>query len=125
MAKILLIEDLFTVRKAVGAMLANAGHTIVEAEDGQIAINLLEYEKFNLVITDILMPNKDGTEVIMHLQRMTEAPPVLAMSGGGANLPADIALLVARTKADAVLMKPFEQVELIETVDGLLDTRAA
>lgn len=125
MARILLIEDMSGVRRAVRAVLTNAGHDVVEATDGDEGLDRMKSAEFDLVITDILMPKTDGTEVIMEMDRMARRPPVVAMSGGGSQVPADMALLVSRTRADATLVKPFENKDLLATVDRLLAARAA
>ena len=120
MAHILVIDDVDDVREGIAETLRHAGHTITEASNGAEAITILAAERFDLVITDIMMPETDGTEVIMHLDGLTEKPPVLAISGGAPNVPAYMALHLARLKADATLMKPFRNEELRAKVDQLL-----
>ena len=120
MAEILVIDDMADVREAIAAVLARAGHAVTEAGNGREGIALLKSRRFDLVITDILMPEQDGTEVIMHLDSLGERPPVLAISGGAAKVPAYIALHLARLKADATLMKPFRNAELLDRVEHLL-----
>ncbi|MEI8394012.1 MAG: response regulator [Rhodospirillaceae bacterium] len=123
MANILVVDDMDDVREGIAAVLSQNGHTVTEARNGQDGINKLSGSvHFDLVITDILMPEKDGTEVIMHLETLPGRPPVLAISGGAAQVPAYIALHLARLKADATLMKPFHNAELIEKVNQLLAT---
>jgi len=120
MAHILVIDDVDDVREGIAETLKASGHTITEARNGAEAIAILGTRSFDLVITDIMMPEKDGTEVIMHLDASAERPPVLAISGGGANVPAYMALHLARLKSDATLMKPFRNEELRAKVDHLL-----
>ena len=121
MPEILLIDDMKGVRRAVSSVLKGRGHVLTEADDGSKGIELLRSgKKFDLVITDVLMPECDGTEVIMFLDTMPNRPPILAISGGGNQVSPDSALMVARSKADAVLAKPFENADLIATVDRLL-----
>jgi two-component system response regulator HydG len=120
MAHILLVDDMPAIRRAIARLLAGAGHRITEAGNGAEGIAALAGERFDLVITDILMPGKDGIEVIMHVLGMPQRPRVLAMSGGGAQVPADTALLLARTKADAIMSKPFENEQMIAAVGKLL-----
>jgi CheY-like chemotaxis protein len=123
MATILLIDDTAEVREAVTAVLSGDGHTVVEARNGREGIETLRSRRFDLVITDILMPEQDGTEVIMFLETQPDRPPVLAISGGAAKVPAYMALHLARLKADATLMKPFKNAELKEKVNALLGNR--
>lgn len=120
MADILLIDDMSGVRRAVTSMLKSTGHTVTTAENGAEGIGLLKQRRFDLVITDMLMPMIDGTEVLIHLRSIPGRPPVIAISGGGAGISADTALRAARATADAYLEKPFERSDLVAAVDRLL-----
>ncbi|MEM7620669.1 MAG: response regulator [Pseudomonadota bacterium] len=120
MAKILLIDDMVNVRQAIASILKNNGHDVTEAEEGQKGLALAEQEKFDLVITDIMMPASDGTDIIISLKQKSDAPPVIAISGGGSGIPAETALTIARQKADMCLIKPFENKELIGAVQKLI-----
>lgn len=121
MANILLVDDVAAVRKALSMVLESAGHKVTEAADGMFAKDILLHRSFDLVITDIMMPNMDGFEFIAFIRNMPGIRPIiLAISGGGAALPADQALLLAKTKADAVLAKPFENAKLLDMVSALL-----
>jgi len=124
MADILLIDDMNLVRGAIKAVLSRAGHTVTEAATGEAGLELLKTRRFDLVVTDIMMPGADGNAVIMSLDGMPERPPILSMSGGGAGVPAEQALLLAKEKADTVMTKPFVNKELLATVDTLLAARA-
>ncbi len=119
MASILLIEDMNSVRTSLATVLQTAGHTVVEADDGEAGLDKARGQLFDLIITDIIMPNLDGSEVIMELKRQNSSVPVLAISGGGSSVNADTALLLAKETADAVLPKPFSRQELLEVVAQL------
>jgi CheY-like chemotaxis protein len=120
MAEILLIDDMAGVRRAVVSMLKQAGHNVVAAENGNEGLERLKAGRFDLVITDMLMPELDGTEVLRHLSSMPNRPKVIAISGGGAGLSADTALRTARISADAYLEKPFDKSDLLAALDRLL-----
>jgi CheY-like chemotaxis protein len=121
MAAILLIDDMKGVRRTVSALLTRAGHTVTEADDGGAGLELLRGAAcFDLVITDMLMPKHDGMEVLLFLEQQPNPPKVLAISGGGSQVSADEAFLLARTKADAILAKPFDNADLLAAVDQLL-----
>ncbi len=125
MAQILLIDDMKGVRRTVCAVLKRAGHSVTEADDGDVGLQLLQSgQRFDLVITDMLMPKHDGMEVLMYLEQQSGRPKVLAISGGGSQLSSDEAFLLARSKADATLAKPFDNAELLAVVDRLLKVTA-
>jgi len=119
-AEILLIDDMAGVRRAITSMLKAAGHTITSCENGAEGIAMLKQRRFDLVITDMLMPVVDGSEVVAQLRAMPDRPKVIAISGGGAGVSADMALRAARVSADAYLEKPFERADLIAAVNKLL-----
>lgn len=123
--KILLVDDMGGVRRSVAHLLRQAGHEVTEAQDGIEALRLLGTTSYDLVITDILMPGKDGSEVINWLHGQIRHPRIIAMSGGGANSTAVQAIAVARDKADAILLKPFGRNELMGAVSRTLGEDAA
>jgi CheY-like chemotaxis protein len=120
MAEVLLIDDMAGVRRAVESMLKQAGHTVTIATDGKAGLEMLKGRRFDLVITDMLMPELDGSEVLFHLRGMAQRPRVIAMSGGGAGVSSTAALRSAQIEADGFLEKPFEKAELIAVVDRVL-----
>ena len=120
MAKILLIDDMKGVRRTVSAVLKRAGHTVSEADDGGAGLQMLQSQRFDLVITDMLMPKHDGMEVLLFLEQLPDRPKVLAISGGGSQVSTDDAFMLARSKADATLAKPFDNSELVQAIDRLL-----
>jgi CheY-like chemotaxis protein len=125
MASILLIDDMKGVRRTVSALLKRAGHTVTEADDGGAGLDLLRSgAHYDLVITDMLMPKHDGMDVLVFLEQQPRRPKVLAISGGGSQVSADEAFLLARSKADATLAKPFDNADLLAEVDKLLKIHA-
>lgn len=123
MTNILVIDDMQGVRRAVVSVLKRAGHTVTETGDGISGLKLAAEQVFDLIITDIVMPGMDGTEVIMALTALPHRPPIIAMSGGGAHVTSEDALLLAKQEADGALSKPFKSNELIELVTRLLAKR--
>ena len=115
--KVLLVDDMGGIRRSVAHLLRQVGCEVVEAENGRQALDQLKSGQFDLVITDILMPEVDGGEVINWLTRQGNRPKIIAMSGGGSQSTADQALAEARDKADAVLLKPFARQDLMGLVD--------
>lgn len=121
MARILVVEDSPAVRLSVVAYLESIGLEIVEAENGRLALDALVQQSFDLVITDVLMPEVDGVELIKAIRANHPGTKVLAMSGGAPNFPAGYVLKMTEMfNADAVLYKPFLNRELGATVGRLL-----
>ncbi|WP_282607726.1 response regulator transcription factor [Pelagibius sp. Alg239-R121] len=120
MATILLIDDMNGVRSSLTTVLTTAGHQVVEAADGEVGLQKAGEQSFDLVITDIIMPKVDGSEVILALKTRSQTLPILAISGGGATVNAEKALMLARSTADAVLSKPFSRGDLLQAVDELV-----
>lgn len=124
MADILLIDDMNLVRRAIRTVLARAGHSVTEAPTGEAGLELLKSRRFDLVVTDIIMPGTDGNAIVMFLDSMQNRPPVLSISGGSTAMPAEQTLLLSKRKADAVMTKPFVNQELLATVENLIAVRA-
>src|SRR5438477_953392 len=106
MARILVIDDEQPIRELLRHVLEKEGHEVVEAQDGKDALRLAEQSPPDLVITDIMMPEQDGLEVIRALRRESPDLKMLAISGGG--LLRSRALHVANLLgAFDTLQKPF------------------
>lgn len=120
MSKILLIEDMKGVRDSLEVILSLAGHQVDQATNGQEGIQKIESGSYDLVITDILMPEIDGTEVIIKSKSVKPGTPVIAISAGGNGVSASQALEIASQKADKVLEKPFSKDQLLEAIESLI-----
>jgi len=83
MAKILLIDDDDSVRTMLRLTLAHFGHTVNAARNGREGLELFDQIEVDLVITDIVMPEKEGLEVLMELRKRKTAVKTIAISGGG------------------------------------------
>ena len=122
MARILLIEDDDKFRVMVRRMLETAGYNdIEEAADGNIGIKLFRKNPYDLVITDIIMPDKEGIEVIIELRRDYPGIKIVAMSGGGRVAPQGYLEMAKHLGAYRTLAKPFQQADLINAVQELLN----
>jgi CheY-like chemotaxis protein len=116
MAKILLIENNKSVRRTLSAALRGAGHDLLEAEDGADGIELLRQSTVDLIVMEMLLDNLDGTAVLAFLETQPIRPPVIALSGGNDQIPAELALLPAKPFAAAALTKPVNENELTTAV---------
>ena len=124
MAKILIIDDEETVRFSLHEMLAEEGHVVDEAADGGEGLTKVCGNTFDLVITDLVMPRKEGIDTIEEIRRSFPNSPVLAISGGSRTRGVDPLAQASEAGASAVLRKPFSYGELLETVDALLKRHA-
>jgi CheY-like chemotaxis protein len=121
MARILLIDDDDQFRTLLRKMLEKAGYKdIEEANDGSVGVKLFRQRPFDLVITDIIMPDKEGIETIIELTGDYPQLKIIAMSGGGRVGPQDYLETAKRLGANRTLAKPFNYSELVETVNELL-----
>ena len=111
-SQLLLVDDDPDFRDALGKQLVHAGHTVALAGDGEEAIDWLKHGTADLVILDIVMPNKEGLETISALRRSHPRLPVIAVSGGGRIDAHDYLHLAQNLGAVAVLAKPFPFAEL-------------
>jgi CheY-like chemotaxis protein len=125
MAKILVVEDVNEVRRAITAILQHGHHDVSAVTGGRQALELLKRQSFDLVITDMLMPEVSGMEVLTFLCALPKRPLIIAMSGGGPGVSAQKALLGTDFMADAFLEKPIEKRDLLAVIDRLLSKAAA
>lgn len=124
MSRILVIEDEIPLRTALRRALEGAGHDVLEAGDGVEASLVAAREPVDVVLTDLIMPNRDGIETILWLRRRHPGIKVIAMSGGGRTQNLDF-LAVARDIGVAqTLAKPFRKSALLDAVDAAIEGRA-
>lgn len=124
MARILIIDDEEHIRITVSKLLAIDGHDTLTAKDGVMGLKMLEREIFDLVITDMVMPEGDGLEVIRAVQNMESPPVLIAMSGGSRHLePSYLLDLAQAMKASFVLPKPITYDSLHAVVVRALENR--
>ncbi len=108
MSHILVIDDDEFFRDVLAQMLTNEGHQVTVSHDGLHALGILKRLKPDLIITDILMPNMDGVELIMQLSKLSNNTPVIAMSGGRRSITSAFNLESAKLLGVRVtLAKPF------------------
>lgn len=121
MSAILVIDDDASVREVVSEMLRLEGHEVIIAENGRDAVPLLSARHIDLVITDLIMPEKEGIETISEIRRFDSRIPIIAISGGGRLGPGDYLETARYIGADATLAKPFARQELLAAIDALLE----
>lgn len=122
MKRILIIDDDTQFRQMLRQTLERAGYEIVEAADGNKGIKLFRQSPTDLVITDIIMPEKEGIETIVELKREFPDVKIIAISGGG-RIKAEGYLNSAKgLKVERTFEKPFDKEELLEAIQELLES---
>ena len=120
MPSILVIDDDSSIRIIFRRYLEKQGYVVRVADNGHEGLRLVEVETPDLVITDIMMPETDGLEVIMFLHRTYSSIPVIAISGGMRSAPLDFLPMAKKFGARKVLRKPVELHDLLAAVHELL-----
>ena len=120
MARILVVDDEVLLRKLVRKMLEEVGHQVAEATNGNEALAMVERTPPDLVIMDVLMPEREGIETIASLRRAKSAIPILAISGGGRTRMTEFLTVAEKFGAQGSLRKPFDQKALLDAVQNLL-----
>lgn len=123
---VLVIDDDPGMREVAQEMLRSFGWDVVTAEDGKRGIKALKKhrEKITVVLTDILMPEADGLDVISYMRRKSSSIPVIAMSGGSPNLSSGFNLKIAKEMgAWATIQKPFLSAELYSILRAFMVKR--
>lgn len=121
MARILIIEDEELARYTLCEALQTAGHDVDQADNGVTGTLLLRTQSYDLVITDIIMPEKEGIGTIVEILEDKPEQKIIAISGGG-RLGAEGYLETASAfGAYATLAKPFSDQELIDSVTACLN----
>lgn len=121
MAKILVIDDEEQLRDLLKQMLTRDGHEVITAFDGVEGMRVFNQSNPDLVITDIIMPNKDGIEVITELLCRNPNLAIIAISGGRRAITAEFNLESAELLGvKGILSKPFTRDQLREAVNQAL-----
>lgn len=120
MVRILLVDDEPLLRDSLTIALQRAGHTVTVAQNGAAALKLLAGKTFDVIVTDILMPETDGLEIIIRIRKDSGNLRIIAMSGGGRTRNMNMLEFATSFGADAVLAKPFLPKQLIASVDDVM-----
>ena len=122
--RILVVDDDFHIRESLRIKLEQAGHTVRLAPDGAEAVKFLKREVFDIVVTDILMPDKDGFELIGDIRRKWPKVRIVAISGGGRIGTEQLLVAASGLGADAVIAKPFSYPQFSAVLGSLLTSVA-
>ena len=122
MAKILVIDDDEIMNELMVAMLTKDGYEVHRAFDGNQGIALFKAQQFDLVVTDIIMPDKEGLETIREIRATGRPVPIIAVSGGGKARPEGYLAVAQSFGADYAFEKPLDKEPFLAAVRECLDS---
>jgi len=122
---ILVADDAEEIRTAIHSCLTKAGHAVACAENGEHALKMLKEMAFDLLITDVVMPNVDGLSVIMEIKKEKLPVRIIAISGGGKHFDGEYCVRTAQSLgAHSALLKPFAPQALFAEIDRVMSAPA-
>jgi CheY-like chemotaxis protein len=124
MARILLIDDDEPFRSVLKVSLQQMGHDVIDARDGCEGVALYTGGDFDIVVTDLIMPDKEGIETIMDLRKLNPEVKIIAMSGGGRVTSVDYLQIARQVGAKRILAKPFLYEDIKVAIEQLMETLA-
>ena len=122
----IVVDDDEIVRAAVSFMLRALNFDVAETSHGEVALKLLSERTFDLVVTDLFMPEFDGLELILGIKKLAIGTPIVLMTGGGGLYPPESKHLDNLTEsaelfgASYVIHKPFKKNDLAKIVNNAL-----
>jgi CheY-like chemotaxis protein len=120
MARILIVDDTTDMRELLKNIVELAGHQVVEADSGRAGLERFKAQPADVVMTDIIMPDMDGNELIAKLRALDPKVKIVAVSGGGRVRNLGVLQVAQKFGADRVLSKPFRKEDVLRVVDELL-----
>lgn len=123
MKRVLVIDDEALARELIRRILEKEGYEIAEAVNGEQGVESFKGRPCDLVITDLVMPVKDGINTILEIRQLVPDLPILAVSGGGAIAKERYLNAAGYIDGVTTLAKPFTRQQLIDAVAFCLENR--
>jgi DNA-binding response OmpR family regulator len=120
MDTVLIIDDEAPMRKMIRTILESAQYQVIEAPNGIVGLRMFREQRPRLVITDILMPDKEGIETIREIKQVDPAARIIAISGGGRTARTDFLKVAEKFGAMESLKKPFRRSDLLACIERVL-----
>ncbi|MGH7126036.1 MAG: response regulator [Stellaceae bacterium] len=120
MATILVVDDDEPVRDSLRIVLERVNHKVVLAENGDEAVRCYASSRPDIVITDLLLPDKDGIEIVREIRRIDPSARIIAMSGGGETAESRLDALTKEFGALETLSKPFRLAQILAAIERAL-----
>lgn len=118
--RILIIEDDQFVQNMLKQTFERAGYDVATASNGRIGLQLYRSKPFDVVITDLIMPEMEGIETITHLRKANPDIKIIAISGGGRNSPGDYLHIAEKLGVRRTFSKPVDRQALLDAVQELV-----
>lgn len=115
-SSVLFVDDEQPIRALFQRALVSAGFDFDDAADGNQALAKLDQRRFDAVVIDIIMPDREGVETILHIRKRWPDTYIIAISGGGRIGPDDFLELATAVGADRTLTKPFRPSQLLSVL---------
>ncbi len=114
------MDDEGDIRALTGRMLTSLGHTVDLAQDGNEALAYMDENDYDLVVLDVMMPNKNGLEVVQYMKNdeRLQKVPILLFSASG---PINNLTIEVKEMVDEYIRKPFMRKEFLQIVNKLLN----
>ena len=123
MANILLVEDEALVSQTLSTAMESRGHTVVAAANGFQGLKKFGEGTYDLVITDIIMPDMEGIGMIMEMRRVTPNARIVAISGGGRTGNVEFLKMARNLGAMATMQKPIRLAQFFNMLSECLDAK--
>ncbi|MBI1777298.1 MAG: response regulator [Proteobacteria bacterium] len=120
MASVLVIDDDAAARRLFAQVLSREGHVIRTSADGQLGLEQFKQARPDVVVTDLIMPNREGIETIRAMRAFDPSVPIIAMSGNTGAKLMNFLKLAKVSGATLTLEKPFRPSELVAAVSKVL-----
>ena len=120
MTKVLLVDDDRVIREALSKALQLQNFHVNSLSDGTKVISEIEENDYDIIVLDIVMPNKEGLETIQDVRSINTKIPILAVSGGGRTTPSSNLEIAKMMGANDTLLKPFDSFSLIQKINKIL-----
>lgn len=123
--KILVIEDDALTRLTLCNIFGRMNYATIEASNGIAGMQMFRQEKPDIVVTDLLMPDKEGLETITEIRALDPYVKIIAMSGGGSTHNLDFLQLARKFGANYTLSKPFRPTDILELLQNIQPVKGA
>ena len=120
MTKVLLVDDDKIIRETLTEVLKLKNYYVHSLSDGTKVLSEIKENDYDIIILDIVMPNKEGLETIQDVRKVNTKIPILAVSGGGRTTPSSNLEIARMMGANDTLIKPFDSLSLIQKIQSLL-----